>query len=132
MKAPGAHQAEWTVLRTAPVNALLVGSPHLTGAAVARVERNVRQPVVWWAPAQTTDVPELPTGTLVIRDVDHLDARQQQRLTDWIGTHSPVVQILGLTREPLFTRVEDGHFSAALYYRMNTVVVEVRAPADLP
>jgi hypothetical protein len=132
MKAPGAHQAEWAVLRTSPINALLVGSPRLTGAAVARVERSVRQPVVWWAPAQTTDVPELTTGTLVIRDVDHLDQRQQERLTDWIGTRSPVVQVLALARTPLFARVEDGQFSAALYYRMNTVVVEVRAPADLP
>jgi len=46
--------------------------------------------------------------------------------------HAPSVQVLALAREPLFESVADGRFSAALYYRINTVVVEVRAAADLP
>ena len=87
---------------------------------------------MWWSPDQAVDVPDLTSGTLVIRDVDRLDARQQERLAQWIGAHCPRVQVLALARAPLFAQVADGRFSAALYYRMNTVVVEVRGLADLP
>ncbi len=58
---------------------------------------------------------------------------QQDRLFDWIGRRCPRVQVLpALTRTPLFPHVLDGRFSAALYYCMNTVVIEVCAAADLP
>jgi transcriptional regulator of acetoin/glycerol metabolism len=40
--------------------------------------------------------------------------------------------VLALARSPLFAQVVDGRFSAALYYGLNTVMVEVRAPADMP
>jgi hypothetical protein len=132
MKASSAHQSEWTILRTSPVNGLLIGSPDLTAAAVAEMEKGLRQPLMWWSPDQGIDIPDLTTGTLVIRDVDDLDARQQEQLSRWIALHAPGVQVLALAREPLFESVADGRFSAALYYRMNTVVVEVRAAADLP
>jgi DNA-binding NtrC family response regulator len=42
------------------------------------------------------------------------------------------VRVLALARAPLFAQVTDGRFSAALYYRINTVTVEMRAPADMP
>jgi len=132
MKTSSARQSEWTILRTSPVNGLLVGSPDLTAAAVAEMEQSLRQPLVWWSPDQGLDLPDLTAGTLVIRDVDDLDARQQEQLTRWIALHVLRVQVLALAREPLFESVAHGRFSAALYYRMNTVVVEVRAASDLP
>jgi hypothetical protein len=132
MKASSARQSEWTILRTSPVNGLLVGSPDLTAAAVAEMGKSLRQPLMWWSPDQGIDLPNLTTGTLAIRDVDDLDARQQEQLVRWIALHAPGVRVLALAREPLFESVTHGRFSAALYYRLNTVVVEVRAAADLP
>jgi hypothetical protein len=132
VKAASTRRAEWTALRTVPVNALLVGPVHLTAAAMAGIDKSVRQPVVWWAPDQAHDVPEVTAGTLVIRDVDRLDDWQQEHLSRWMGEHGPRVQVLALARASLFAQVVDGRFSAALYYRMNTVMLEVRAPADLP
>ena len=132
MKASSARQSEWTILRTSPVNGLLVGPRELTAAAIAEIEHGLRQPLVWWSPEQETDVPGLDAGTLVIRDVEALDSRQQEQLSRWIAVHSRGVQVLGLTREPLFENVAAGRFSTWLYYRLNTVVVEVQAAADLP
>ena len=132
VKTSSLPPAEWTILRTLPVNGLLIGALHLTAAAMARIDKTVRAPVVWWAPEQVVDVPDLTTGTLVIRDVDRLDEQQQDRLGKWICAHCPRVQVLALARTPLFARVTDGRFSAALYSRLNTVVVEVRGLADLP
>jgi len=132
MKASSARQSEWTILRTSPINGLLVGSPDLTTAAVLGIEKGLPQPLVWWASDQGSYLPDLTAGTLVVRDVDDLDARQQEQLSRWIVRHATRVALLALAREPLFDGVADGRFSAALYYRMNTVVVEVRTAADLP
>jgi hypothetical protein len=132
MKASSARQSEWTILRTSPVNGLLVGPRELTVVAVAQLEHGLRQPVVWWSPRETNDVPDFEAGTLVIRDVDALDSRQQEQLARWVAVHSRGVQILGLTREPFYEHVAAGRFSTSLYYRLNTVVIEIQAAADLP
>jgi hypothetical protein len=127
-----ARHEEWTILRTSSVNGLMIGAPQLTEAAVAMIDKGKRRPVVWWAADQALELPELTSGTLVIRDVDRLDARQQEGLARWIRAHCPRVQVLALAGAPLFAQVEDGRFSAALYYCLNVVVVEVRELADLP
>src|SRR3954465_12840655 len=85
MKPSSPRHPEWTILRTLRVNALLTGADHLTGAAVARLETSFRQPLVWWAPAVTADLPQVTAGTLVIRDVDRLEVRQQESLATWLG-----------------------------------------------
>jgi hypothetical protein len=126
------RQAEWAILRSSSINGLIVGAPHLTAVAVALLDRSLRLPVVSWAPDQTPEIPELTAGSLLIHDVDRLDARQQAQLSRWIGAHCPAVRVLALARSPLFAQVADGRFSAALYYGLNTVMVEVRAPADMP
>jgi hypothetical protein len=132
MKPSSPRHPEWTILRRLRVNALLTGADHLTGAAVARLETSFRQPLVWWAPAVTAELPPVTVGTLVIRDVDRLEAGQQHSLAKWIGAHSAGLQVLSLAREPLYGRVLDDRFSAALYSCINTVMLELRAPADLP
>jgi hypothetical protein len=132
MKPASVRNHEWTVVRTFPVNALLVGAEHLTSAAVARLETSFRQPLVWWAPTVTAAVPELSAGTLVIRDVDRLEAGQQESLERLITSRGGEVRVLSLARDSLFARVVENRFSPALYSRLNTVVVELEAPADLP
>ena len=132
MQASSARQSEWTILRTSSVNGLLVGPRELTAAAIAEIGHGLRRPVVWWSPERSAEVPDLDAGTLVIRDVDGLDSRQQEELARWIAVHSRGVQVLGLTREPLYEQVAAGRFSTSLYYRLNTVVVEIQTAADLP
>ena len=132
VKRWSARQAEWAILRSSSINGLIVGAPHLTAVAMALLEKSGRQPVVWWDPEQTSEIPEMIAGTLVIDDVECLDKSQQDNLSRWIGVHGSAVRVLALARVSLFAQVADGRFSAALYYRINTVTVEMRAPADMP
>jgi hypothetical protein len=132
MKPSSPRHPEWMIVRRLRVNALLTGADHLTGAAVARLETSVRQPLVWWAPAVTADLPQVTAGTLVIRDVDRLEVRQQESLATWLGAHTNGLQVLSLAREPMYERVAEDQFSAALYSCINTVMLELQAPADLP
>ena len=125
-------QVAWTIVSTSSVNGLVIGSLHLNAGALGWIDRSLRQPVVWWHPTRTPDPPELAAGTLVIREIDRLEARQQERLSSWLCRHRPALQVLALSRTPLFDQVVNGFFSPELYYRLNTVMVEVRGPADLP
>jgi hypothetical protein len=132
VEALSSCQVAWTTLRASSVNGLIIGSRHLNAAARAWIDRSLAQPVVWWDPAETADPPDLATGTLVIHEIDRLDARQQERLSRWLCRHRPALKLLALARTPLFEQVVDGRFSPELYYRMNTVTIEVHGPADLP
>jgi hypothetical protein len=132
VEALSSCQVAWTSLRTSSVNGLIIGSLHLNAGARAWIDTSLPQPVVWWDPTQAPDLPELAAGTLVIREIERLDARQQERLSRWLFLHRPALRLLALARTPLFEQVADGRFSPELYYRMNTVMVEVRGPADLP
>jgi len=132
VEALNSCQVAWTILRTSSVNGLIIGSLHLNARALAWIDRNLEQPVVWWDPTQTPDPPELAAGTLVIREVDRLEAGQQERLSRSLCRHRPALRVLALARTSLFDQVVDRRFSPELYYRMNTVTIEVRGPADLP
>jgi hypothetical protein len=126
-----AYHAEWSTLRASSLNALIIGAPQLTAAAVGMLARGARSPIVRWNPAQW-DIPAMVAGTLVIDDVDRLTLVQQERLARWISGPGSGVQVLALVRAPLFAAVEVGRFSASLYYRLNVVMVELRVQADLP
>ena len=67
VKRWSARQAEWAILRSSSINGLIVGAPHLTAAAMALLEKSGRQPIVWWDPEQTSEIPDMIAGTLVIR-----------------------------------------------------------------
>ena len=125
-------QAAWTCLHTSSVNGLIIGSRHLNAGAIAWIDKSLQQPVVWWDPTQTPAPTELTAGTLVIVEIDRLGPQQQDHLSRWLCRHRPALQVLALARTPLFEQVADGRFSPELYYRMNTVMVEVRGPSDLP
>jgi len=95
------------ILRTAGVNALIVGADELVDQFLA----------------------ELPpcANTRVIRHVDRLSASQQQQLSCRLERASDGPQrVLATTAVPLFELVTAGLFLEVLYYRLNTVLVDLR------
>jgi hypothetical protein len=64
--------------------------------------------------------------TLIITDVNALDGAGQQRLLAWMNEpRNADIQILSLTSARVFAFVEKG-FDANLYYRLNTIYLEVQ------
>jgi hypothetical protein len=83
------------------------------------------------APIRSHVCPDLPShlpgdGTVILRSVDSLDPRQQQRLARLLdepqGTHT---QVISITTTPLYLLVQAGMFLDRLYYRLNVVHFEV-------
>jgi len=95
------------ILRTARVNALVVGADDVVDEFVAQL-----QPCA---------------NTLVIRHVDRLSPSQQQQLSCRLERPSEAPQrVLATTAVPLFELVTAGLFLEVLYYRLNTVLVDLR------
>ena len=71
-------------------------------------------------------------GTLVIDDVECLDKVEQDNLSRWMGVFHFRGAGAGAGARAALSRSFIGRFSASLYYHINTVTVEMRAPADMP
>jgi hypothetical protein len=72
-------------------------------------------------------LPSPPGGeaTLVIRDVDALSSGEQYRLLQWLDAASDHGPIVSTAAAPLLPLVEAGMFSEALFYRLNTIYIDL-------
>ncbi len=66
--------------------------------------------------------------TLILTDVDRLDGAEQRRLRRWFeDRRNTDVQVISLTSLPLFSLVSENAFDTELYYRLNTIFLEVQS-----
>lgn len=65
------------------------------------------------------------TRTAIIRDVDTLTCQGQHRLLDWLLESANRIQVVSTASRPLLPLVNTGTFNEALYYRLNTVYINL-------
>jgi hypothetical protein len=107
-------------------NALVEGSVQHIKQFVADIQPYVMPPVMSWRGSGA-----LPTiGTLIIPHVDLLTEAHQQQLTRWIEHYGGVVQVISTSSAAVFALVGRGLFSAHLYYRLNTVRIDLDEPGQ--
>jgi hypothetical protein len=107
-------------------NVLLVGSDEQTGAVLNTQLRGLRQPIATWAPGKPFVLPAIDgIGTLILSKVDALGSAEQSLLFDWLGSPRRTGQVISIASKPLFPRVMTGSFNEALYYRLNTIYMDV-------
>jgi hypothetical protein len=113
----------------ARANLLLYGDERSIRRAMSGICPRLATPLRAVGPDVPLELPEPATGgTLVIRDVGRLSPQDQRRLLEWTETVSGAITIVSTTTGALFQQVETESFLAALYYRLNTVVVNLEAP----
>ena len=100
-------------------NVLLVGVRSRNETALAELLPDCREPR--YLDGGLSLRPDV--GTVVLRDVETLDATAQSELARWIEQTSGRVQLITLTTAPLFSLVTSGLFSADLYYRLNVITI---------
>ena len=113
------------LLGLASPHVLLIGHDKDLAFVFQRMQPYLRTVVVPWVPDLTSDVPAGPLGTLLVKDVSHLDAGQQTCLAR-IAT-APDVQIISMASAPLFPLIDKGVFLDKLYYRLNMVTLDLTA-----
>jgi len=121
------YYTEWWLSGEQPCNVLLEG-PAAGNAAVLRlVQRHIREPIVQYGPPATLDLPSSDTHALVVTDAAALSTADQRRLLAWMNGTGVRTQIITMASRPLFPLVTAGLFDAALYYRLNILLLRVSA-----
>ena len=82
---------------------------------------HLRYPIQTRPPWAPQEVPR--EGTLILRDVENLDAHEQRNLLHWLDDAGAQVQLISVVSKPLFRLVLEGRFLDALYYRINVLYI---------
>jgi transcriptional regulator of acetoin/glycerol metabolism len=116
---------EFPFLGQVGANLLLIG---VNSASRDRVESSLvgLGPVTRWEPGEQLVLPPAAnTGTLILHEVGSLTNDDQMRLLVWLEEAEGRTRVVSTSAASLFARVEAGLFIEKLYYRLNTVSVNV-------
>ena len=129
----------WRMARAAHVDLMLMGMPRVNLLLIApdgvvrfvleSLLLDLQEPIERWRIGQKLALPSPDeNGTLVLHDVGTLPTEDQLRLLDWLERAEGRTQVISTTTTPLLPRVHAGGFIDTLYYRLNTVCVDVTSP----
>jgi hypothetical protein len=119
-------ELDLALVRRTKANLLLVGSECLVMNVIRGVIADVPASIIH-AEAGRLLLPEAwpHPGTVVLCDVDTLDAGGQVRLSEWLEHGGADHQIISTSSTPLLPLIEAGAFDPTLYYRLNTVYIRL-------
>jgi Sigma-54 interaction domain len=115
--------AEWQLIVQGS-SALLQGSQRALKAAVSALEPSLRSPH-HTASGVRLSLPSNAVGTLFLEHVAECSTEQQHALLEWLDGAPQRVQVIALIERPLFDLVECGGFLSSLYYRLNTIYLDL-------
>ncbi len=108
------------------MNVLVVGNPDATRIVVDMLRLDLRGPITRWRAGQPLDLPSpARAATLVLENVSRLSTDEQFRVLRWLDDVRGRIRVVSTTNEPLWPRVQVGVFNEVLYYRLNTVFVDM-------
>ena len=108
------------------VNLLLTGPDAVTDAFVKALRPPLQDPVVILRGGEPFALPSAAVGTLFLVDVGALTLEEQRRLYQWLdGSSGP--QVISTSATSLMPMVAAGRFHEGLYYRLNTIYIEITA-----
>jgi len=119
----GSSLANEMPLYTVRPNVLVIGPVALVEAMLATITAMLLTPVCYWTP----DVPLSTLGaerTVVIREVATWCLDRQEALLTWLSEPSRRPQIIATSSIKIFPLVIQGLFLEALYYRLNTILLD--------
>jgi len=127
---------EWRLARAARLNVLVLGMPRinplltdLEGSIPNVLERilpDLEEPIVGWCPGSRLVLPPVARArTLILHEVGALVFEDQRRLLEWLERAEGRTQLVSTCSTSLLPLVNTGVFDATLYYRLNTVCVDL-------
>jgi len=119
------YQTELRLLRAHSLNVLLEGTAAATDNMLHLVRPHIRAPLVWHPRQAPLELPTSETAGLILRDVSALTDDEQTRLLLWLGGPGARTHVVSTTEYSLFTLVMHGLFDAALYYRLNVLLLRI-------
>jgi hypothetical protein len=109
-------------------NLLLIGVDGAVWNVLGTLLMDLHEPIATWCPGQPFVLPPPGhVGTLILHDVGTLRHDDQRHLLKWLELAAGRTQIITTASAPLLPGVKAGTFLETLYYRLNTVCVDLTA-----
>jgi hypothetical protein len=110
------------------VNLLLIGVDGTVWNVLGTLLLDLHEPIATWCPGQPFVLPPPGRiGTLILHDIGALTPDEQRHLLKWLEQAAGRTQIISTASAPLLPAVKAGTFPENLYYRLNTVCVDLTA-----
>jgi transcriptional regulator of aromatic amino acid metabolism len=108
------------------VNLLLVGADSVIQNVIETLLMDLREPIAHWSVGEPLVLPpESSAGTMILHDVGTLPQWEQRRLLRWLEQTTGPTQVVSTSAVSLLPRVQNGSFVDTLYYRLNTICLDV-------
>jgi hypothetical protein len=120
--------------RAARVNLLVIHGEAVIQDLLEWLMLDLQKPIATRCTGERLVLPPVASArTLILQDVGALTRADQHRLLDWLDRAAGRTQVVSATPASLWPRVQAGAFIDRLYYRLNTVCMDVTGYlADIP
>jgi len=116
----------WALVCHRRLSVFLVGPEATTRAFLDALRDHFHEPVAVVDARGPLVLPDAEhTGTLVLKDVAALRADDQERLVEWLAHGAGRTQVISTSSTPLLPMIVAGTFAERLYYRLNTIYVDL-------
>lgn len=117
---------DWNLVSTESNNVWFVGDSGTVADLVDALRPHLAEPVITRRSGDSLILPNVnEVGTLVLFDVEALGVGDQHRLNDWLDQIGPRPRIISASRGSVLPMLEAGTFLESLYYRLNTLCMDV-------
>jgi Sigma-54 interaction domain len=107
-------------------NVMVVGNAEATRIVVDMLRLDLRGPVIKWRAGQPLALPVPGScATLVLENLARLTDEEQIRVLRWLDDVRGKIRVVSTAGAPIWPRVQNGEFNEVLYYRLNTVFVDM-------
>jgi len=107
-------------------NVMVVGNAEATRIVVDMLRLDLRGPVVKWRAGQPLALPAPGScATLVLENLTRLTDEEQIHMLRWLDDVRGKIRVVSTAGVPVWPRVQNGQFNEVLYYRLNTVFVDM-------
>jgi hypothetical protein len=114
----------WRAHMRTRANVLVTGPAPALSAFIETARPEMREPIA----SVAGSTPLFVDGrTLILTEIDALDAPGQRRLMQWVNEPRNLhTQVISLTSVSLFGLVEASRFDSDLFYRLNTIHLKIQ------
>lgn len=120
---------DWDLARLTKANLLLVGPDQTVTNLVFAIWSILDGPIVVRRRNERLLLPPAAdyVGTLVLHGIDTLTLQEQADLYDWLSARRGRTRVVSTAPAPMLTMINASLFSGELYYRLNTIWMDVTA-----
>ena len=124
---------EWQMLRSVRPNILVIGGADVVASTVSTLVAVLPGPVSYLPPNAPPPADDDDAEMLVVPDISSLSQDRQREWVRWLSNADVRhLQIVATSEVPVYPLVTSDQFSGVLYYRLNTILLDMQTADESP